>query len=187
MWGRYLVATLAVAIVVAVRVVARPVLHTDIPWISFSPAVLVAAWYGGVGPGLAAILLSVVASDYFLLEPHGALGLRTASQVSGAGVFVLSGALMTALIERARKAMVERERVLAATRGQRDLLQSIIAGAPAAIALLEGPNHRFIVANPGYYALARGKGAMIGRTVEEVWPEIAETVGILLDRVFYSS
>ena len=89
---------------------ARPVLHADIPWIPFAPAILVAAWYGGIGPGLAAILLSVLATDYFLLEPHGALGLRTAGQATGVVVFALTGALMIALIERVRAAQAERER-----------------------------------------------------------------------------
>ncbi len=115
---------------------ARPVLHADIPWIPFAPAILVAAWYGGIGPGLAAILLSVLATDYFLLEPHGALGLRTAGQATGVVVFALTGALMIALIERVRAAQAERER---AGEVQRRLASIVESSEDAIIAkTLEG-------------------------------------------------
>src|SRR2546425_12950917 len=35
----------------------------------FIPAIMVSAWYGGFGPGLFAVGLSLVAMDYFIVEP----------------------------------------------------------------------------------------------------------------------
>lgn len=39
------------------------------PFITFFPAIIVAAAIGGVGPGLCAVILSVVAADYFFMPP----------------------------------------------------------------------------------------------------------------------
>src|SRR4051812_28411913 len=36
----------------------------------FSVAVLASAWYGGLGPGLLAAILSVIAGRYFFIEPY---------------------------------------------------------------------------------------------------------------------
>src|SRR5438128_469070 len=35
----------------------------------FTPAIMVSAWYGGLGPGLFAVGLSLIAMDYFIVEP----------------------------------------------------------------------------------------------------------------------
>lgn len=39
------------------------------PFLLFFPAVVLSAWFGGLGPGLLATLLALVLSDYFLLAP----------------------------------------------------------------------------------------------------------------------
>ncbi len=65
-----------------------------------------------------------------------------------------------------------------------DLFAEIIALSPAAIAVLDGPEHRYSVMNAAYRTLARGKGQVLGRTFAGVWPEAGTGIVEVLDRVF---
>jgi PAS domain S-box-containing protein len=58
----------------------------------------------------------------------------------------------------------------------------VLEVVPTAIALLRGPAFVFEFLNPACQRLAPGK-PMLGRTVEEAWPEAWPTVGPLLRRV----
>jgi PAS domain S-box-containing protein len=63
-------------------------------------------------------------------------------------------------------------------------LEEVFANVPAAIALLEGPEHRFVLTNPGYRELVAGRD-LVGMTVREALPEVVEQGFIdLLDGVF---
>jgi PAS domain S-box-containing protein len=59
-------------------------------------------------------------------------------------------------------------------------LQEIFERAPAAICLLQGPEHRFVLANPRYRRLVGGRD-LVGKTVAEAIPEVIEQgfVGLL--------
>jgi PAS domain S-box-containing protein len=77
----------------------------------------------------------------------------------------------TVLAQRERRAEIER-------------LHELFQQAPGAVALLEGPDHVFALANPAYHALT-GRGGLIGKTVAEALPEVVEQGFIeLLDNVF---
>jgi PAS domain S-box-containing protein len=63
-------------------------------------------------------------------------------------------------------------------------LEAILASVPAAVAVLEGPEHRFVFANPSYAELVAGRD-LDGRTVREALPEVAEQGFLeLLDHVY---
>ncbi len=59
---------------------------------------------------------------------------------------------------------------------QRQLLESVIENMPAGIFLARGADLRIVLVNPQYQAFAPRKD-MVGRTVEEVWPEIQPWFG----------
>src|SRR5580704_9934395 len=67
---------------------------------------------------------------------------------------------------------------------QVDRLREMFAQSPSFSALLQGPDHRFVLTNPAYQQLV-GHRDVIGLTVREAVPE-AEGQGFfaLLDRVF---
>jgi PAS domain S-box-containing protein len=65
----------------------------------------------------------------------------------------------------------ERDRALAEATAERQRLYDVFMQAPAAIAVLEGPEHRFSVANPLYRELVGGRD-VVGRPVAEALPEI---------------
>jgi PAS domain S-box-containing protein len=67
---------------------------------------------------------------------------------------------------------------------QRQTLYSLLMKAPACVGIMRGPEHRFEFANEGLVSLARHI-ELVGRTAEEVFPEI-KGQGIIdtLDRVY---
>src|SRR5215831_15087990 len=72
-WGwalRYGIAPTAVALSLAVRALLTPVLHDDAIFYYFTPAVLLSAAVGGLGPGLLATSLGVVAAYLVVSEPE---------------------------------------------------------------------------------------------------------------------
>ncbi|HEX8840629.1 MAG TPA: GAF domain-containing protein [Sphingomicrobium sp.] len=69
--------------------------------------------------------------------------------------------------------------------GERERLRGMFDAAPGFTALLEGPDHRFVMANPAYEELV-GRH-VVGRTVREALPEVADQGFIeLLDNVAVS-
>jgi PAS domain S-box-containing protein len=67
---------------------------------------------------------------------------------------------------------------------QRQTLYSLLMKAPACIGIMRGPEHRFEFANEGLVDLARHI-EIVGRTAEEVFPEIkGQGVIDILDRVY---
>lgn len=69
---------------------------------------------------------------------------------------------------------------------ERDALHELYEQAPGFIAIVRGPEHRFIFANASYRQLV-GHREIVGRTVAEVLPEIVEQGFIdILDNVYRS-
>ncbi len=79
--------------------------------------------------------------------------------------------------------VTERERLMEENRRQKELLQTLIAQAPAAIAFLEGSDYRYTLYNEAYERIARDKGPLMGRPLPEVWPELSDIVVPLIEDV----
>lgn len=75
----YLAATAAVALALVLTVFLPPLRSAPSPL--FFGAVMVSAWYGGMGPGLLATMLSALALDYYFLAPIYSLGMGLAESV----------------------------------------------------------------------------------------------------------
>jgi PAS domain S-box-containing protein len=95
-------------------------------------------------------------------------------------------AKITRDITERKKAEEERERLHEMLVHERETLHEIFAQAPAFIATLRGPEHRYEIVNPRYLELA-GRKDVVGKTVREVLPEV-EGQGYLelLDRIYES-
>jgi PAS domain S-box-containing protein len=65
----YGVAVLSVALATVVRLGFGPLLGESAPLLLFGIAVIITSWFGGFWPGLLAIILSLLTSDYFFFEP----------------------------------------------------------------------------------------------------------------------
>lgn len=88
---RYGIAVVAVVLAFGISLVIPEIEPT--PAILFLAGVSVSSWYGGVGPGLLATVLSTLFLDYFFLPPLYSVNLGPAVYVS-LGVFLLVAVLL---------------------------------------------------------------------------------------------
>jgi PAS domain S-box-containing protein len=104
--ARYGVAVLAVALAAALRVAFNAVWGPRQPFTTFYAAVVIAVWYGGVGPGLLAVLLSACAAAFFWFEPLYSLRVATPADWLALALFALVALLVvfiTGAMHRARR------------------------------------------------------------------------------------
>jgi K+-sensing histidine kinase KdpD len=97
---RYGVAVSVVLIAFAIRYAMLGDQANRLVFTFFVPAALIAAWYGGVGPGLVATLLGLLAGDYFFLPPRYALGPLGIRESLALGVYAVTTAVCVILCER---------------------------------------------------------------------------------------
>lgn len=105
----------------AIRLTFLQALDTQAPYLLFYPAVIFAAMYGGLRPGILATALSAILADYFWIEPVGSFVMSKTSTWLSSAIFMLSGAMITWLanavrIARARAYAAETQSLLAAER-----------------------------------------------------------------------
>jgi PAS domain S-box-containing protein len=93
-------AVIATAGAALLRALLAPWLGFELPYITFFGAVMAAAWYGGMYPGLLATVLSAVAAVFWFVLPAWSLAVNQPFQIIGVIIFVLTGALMSVAAER---------------------------------------------------------------------------------------
>ena len=97
----YSLAALAVAAAFAIRWALTPVLGAELPFITLFFAVFFAAWQGGLGPAVAATLLSAVLALFAFIPPRYAFDLTSPIAQIGSIFFVITG-FSVGLMGRAR-------------------------------------------------------------------------------------
>ena len=116
-WARYGVAVLAVAGGLLLRLALTAWVGEGLPtYITFFPAVVVAALLAGRGPGLAATALTVIAVDYWVNSPGRLFVYGTPVEGAGVVLFLFMGVFLTGLTElyrQAREKSLAYEKVLA--------------------------------------------------------------------------
>src|SRR5215831_4121166 len=70
---RYGIAVIGVLLAAILRSALDPLLGSDLPLFIFVLPVIVAAWYGGLWPGLLATVLSLLLGDYLFILPKGSI------------------------------------------------------------------------------------------------------------------
>src|SRR5215213_5658173 len=80
---RYGVATLAVVLVLLLKLLLNPLIAQQSPFLMLAGAVVVGAWFGGFGPGVLATVLGALAGAYFAWATRGSF------TVPGAGFLPL--------------------------------------------------------------------------------------------------
>ena len=97
----YGVAILAVAVAAIISALLQTYLQASPTLFVFLCAIIFAAWFGGVGPGLSATALSVLVFGYFFLPPIHSLHMML-SDLPRMALFVLAGLFVIALIAAQR-------------------------------------------------------------------------------------
>jgi K+-sensing histidine kinase KdpD len=87
---RYAFAVFAVGLALLLRSILAPLFEQSAEFFLFTLAIVLAAWRGGLGPGLFTSVLSVLVVDYFFVEPRLQLTLLSRRGI-GLVLFLLSG------------------------------------------------------------------------------------------------
>jgi K+-sensing histidine kinase KdpD len=87
---RHSLAVLAVAAAAGLRLAFHSVLGQQVPYWSFSVAVMVAAWVGGRGPSLAATVLSALTAVWLFVAPTHSFAIADPASAWGLGLFVIT-------------------------------------------------------------------------------------------------
>ena len=114
-----LVGVLAVVAATAVRLALDPVV-VGVPFIPYVLAVVVAGWIGGRPAGLLALGGSVLAADYFFLEPRYSFAIAsTQGRVSAVVFIVITSCLLAVVVAwRRNRALLLRSQTVFAQAGQ---------------------------------------------------------------------
>ena len=96
--ARYGVAVAAVGLAAAVKWLVDPALEAESPFLLFVVAIVVGAWFGGLGPGLFATGLALVVCDYLFLGPPYSFGIDGPGRLFDLLLFGGVGAGISALV-----------------------------------------------------------------------------------------
>ena len=105
--GRYAVAVVASGLAFAIRIAADPLIGSASPFLFFTPAVMVAAWFGGIGPAILATVVGAAFGDYFFLRTLGETILQQSDRVA---MFLLVSGLiimLTTVVNASRRRLNE--------------------------------------------------------------------------------
>jgi PAS domain S-box-containing protein len=107
---RYAFAVVASVAALALTSWARAVVGSD-PFLFLYASVTLSAWYGGLGAGLLATLLTVLGADALLMPPpHSVFGILDPAEALRIAVFILVAALVSSTSESLRRASQRAQR-----------------------------------------------------------------------------
>jgi len=145
-WLRCTLGILFAVIAAAIRWQFLESLGLRVTFLTFYPAVAVAAIYGGFIAGLLATAVSAVLANYFWMEPVGQSGISNVADLLSIVIFLASGALISYLADvtyraqaRAHKAeersqlAAERERAAVALQQSESKYRELVENANSAI------------------------------------------------------
>lgn len=95
----YATSVVLIIALVALRWLVLPDWSLAHPYLMFVPAIAIAAWYGGFGPGLLATILGAFVLSYLWLPPLYSLRIRDIQDASSLLVFVAAGFAISLLAE----------------------------------------------------------------------------------------
>jgi PAS domain S-box-containing protein len=126
---RYGQAVLAAAAAAAARQLLEARFGSEPPYITFYPAMMLAAIIGGFGPGLLTTLLTACYADYFVLAPRGHFAISDPGEAIGLAIFCLMGLAVSSFAGVSLR-LKDRERTLSdqALRDSEQRFQTVVEG-----------------------------------------------------------
>lgn len=104
---RYTMAVVTSCGFVALRMVLGPLIGYDAPFTILTVPIALCAFFGGLGPGLTAVLTTVSLADYFLVPPLYTIGFAHKGWVGSTLLFAISGLIVSVLGDLGRTAVLE--------------------------------------------------------------------------------
>jgi K+-sensing histidine kinase KdpD len=90
--ARYAVAILAAVIAILLRKLLDPLIGPQYPYNTMFLAVVVSAWYGGIGPAIVSMVVGAGAILYWFVPPYHSFAVRSSAEAFGLLVFLLMSA-----------------------------------------------------------------------------------------------
>jgi len=115
----YFVAIAATAVVFIARFLLEPVLGDVAQLLLFSLSVVVAAWHGGLGPGLLATALGAILADYFFIEPLYTFQAKNFAERLEVLLFLGTGISISSLSQARLSAEAKRQQLLVSEQNAR--------------------------------------------------------------------
>ncbi len=144
-WASCLGAVGVVGLAAVLRIWPLSSLGSTLTWITFYPAVLVAAVVGGFLPGLLATGLTCVITIFGWQPFVDAPFIKTHGDWLGVAVFILSGALISALAQAMRRANVRAKVANQHLKAQRDRFIALVGNSPAAVSVRALDDNRYML------------------------------------------
>jgi PAS domain S-box-containing protein len=177
-WSRYGIAVLAVGLALVLKLLLDPLAEGASPFLLFFGAVIVGAWFGGLGPGLFATALATLASDYFFLPPTYSLLVDNFEEGLRLALFVLEGTFISLLVATMRSARRQAEaRTLQSRRDQEALKESeeryrvVAETASDAIIVIDEDSQILFVNGAAEKVFGYAREEMLGERLTMLMPE----------------
>ncbi len=138
---RYSSAVAGIALATLVRLCLSPVLGADLPFITFFLPVVFAAFYGGMGPALLALILGTLSAAFFFIHPAHSLTIAAPAPLLGLALFFSVGLTSAFLCEALRHAQRRAEAGAQAALRQKGELEREIKERRQAEATLQFLTH----------------------------------------------
>jgi len=170
---KYLFALAAAMSGAVLRWAMVPVLMNATPGVTFLPAIIASAWYGGVASGLLATVVSYALGRYFFVTP-GSLAIHGGGEIAQAIVLLAGGGLITGISAALRESSAREEK---ARREAAQVLESVSDGFVAL-----DPDFRFTFLNAAAERMVGRQGhELIGKTFWDFYPA---SLGTVVEREF---
>jgi PAS domain S-box-containing protein len=167
--SRYAVATGALVAALAFRYAFRESLGSTVPYLQFYPAIIIAAWFGGLGPGVVVTTLSALTAMYFLLPPAGLAVSGSGDQIS-LGVFAATGLVIAGLNHRLHLAEAAQRASAATATARAERLDAVLNITVDGVIVIDAQG-RIEAFNRGAQDLfGYPEGEVLGRNVSILMP-----------------
>lgn len=131
----YCASLTVVAIALALGVALYPML--DLPFLVMLVAIVFAAWIGGKGPAIAALIAGAIGIAYFVLEPRFSFAVSAREYQFGLAIYFLVGLATILMIESVRKAKLRSDDVSQGLRTSLDTLRAFYDNSPLCMGVTE--------------------------------------------------
>lgn len=101
---RYSLAVLLSIFFIVLKISLDPLIGSLTPFIFIFPAVLISAWFGGIGPGAVATILTVLGIAYFFLAPGRQLHLINLTNLLELVVYIVEATIVIFVVHWRNKA-----------------------------------------------------------------------------------
>lgn len=149
----------------------------------FYPAIFACAYFLGLGPAVLVTLLTSAVTSVTFYTPDYGYAADLAANLVRHGIYVFNSLVSAWMLNRARLYREASNRARDEADRSRRRLDDFFNKAPIPIAVLNGPDFRFELANQEYLKLLGPTRKLVGRTVAEAIPELSSEIGEVLRRV----